>query len=83
MNTQTEQQTTLRDLIFILFKHKIIIAACLFSVTITVFLIISQKVPEYKATTTLLLKFGRENAFRFVNTQMEQILFGILIKKTV
>ena len=65
MNSQTEQQTTLRDLIFILFKHKIIIAACLFSVTTTVYLIVSQKVPKYKATTTLLLKFGRENAFRF------------------
>ena len=53
MTSQTEQQKTIRDIVFLLFKHKIIIAACLFSVAITVFLILSQKVPRYKATTTV------------------------------
>jgi len=64
MNTQTENQPTLRDLVYILFKHKVIIAVCLFSIVTSVILITSTKVKTYKATTTLLLKFGRENAYR-------------------
>jgi uncharacterized protein involved in exopolysaccharide biosynthesis len=64
MNTVTENQTTLRDIIFILFKRKTIILICFFSVIISVTLITGQKKQVYLTSTSLLVKLGRENLFR-------------------
>jgi len=65
MNPQKEYHTTLRDVIFILFKHKILILICLFSVVITVAKITANQIPAYLATTKLLIKIGRENVYQY------------------
>jgi uncharacterized protein involved in exopolysaccharide biosynthesis len=64
MNIQTESLPTVRNLLFILFKHKIIIIICTISVVISVILLTANKPTLYETSTKLLLKPGRESVYR-------------------
>ena len=69
MNFGSDKQTTLRDIIYTLFKHKIIILVCFISVVISVNQLTGKKQDIYKASTSLLVKTGRENLYRFSTPQ--------------
>jgi uncharacterized protein involved in exopolysaccharide biosynthesis len=63
MDTTFEPQGTLRDILYIVFKHKVKICTLFFTVVLTVTagsLIMS---PTYEASSKILLKFGRENVY--------------------
>lgn len=63
MNNENEAQGTLRDLLYVIFKHKtkmiIIFLTVVLTVTIGTFLMS----PVYEASSRLLVKFGRENVY--------------------
>ena len=58
------QAGTLRDFLAILFKHKTRIVAVFFSIVITVTVGTLLLSPTYEATSSVLVKFGRENLYR-------------------
>jgi uncharacterized protein involved in exopolysaccharide biosynthesis len=58
------QAGTLRDFLAILFKHKTKIMVVFFSIVITVTVGTFLLSPTYEATSSVLVKFGRENLYR-------------------
>jgi uncharacterized protein involved in exopolysaccharide biosynthesis len=58
------QAGTLRDFLAILFKHKTKIVVVFFSIVITVTVGTFLLSPTYEATSSVLVKFGRENLYR-------------------
>jgi uncharacterized protein involved in exopolysaccharide biosynthesis len=57
------QQGTLRDLLYVLFKHKSRILIIFFSIVVTVTVGSFIMDPTYEATSKILVKFGRENVY--------------------
>jgi polysaccharide biosynthesis protein PslE len=63
MDTTLEPQGTLRDILHIVFKHKVKICTLFFTVVLTVTAGSLLMSPTYEATSKILLKFGRENVY--------------------
>ena len=63
MDTTLEPQGTLRDIFYIIFKHKVKICILFFTVVLTVTVGSFIMSPTYEATSKILLKFGRENVY--------------------
>ena len=63
MNTAIEPQGTLRDILYIIFKHKKKMLILFFTVVLTVTAGSLLMSPTYEATSKILLKFGRENVY--------------------
>ena len=63
MDTTLEPQGTLRDIFYIIFKHKVKICTLFFTVVLTVTAGSFLMSPTYEATSKILLKFGRENVY--------------------
>ena len=57
------QQGTLRDFLYVLFKHKSKILIIFFSIVVTVTVGSFIMDPTYEATSKILVKFGRENIY--------------------
>ena len=57
------QQGTLRDFLYVLFKHKSKILIIFFSIVVTVTVGSFIMDPTYEATSKILVKFGRENVY--------------------
>ena len=57
------QQGTLRDFLYVLFKHKSRILIIFFSIVVTVTVGSFVMHPTYEATSKVLVKFGRENVY--------------------
>jgi uncharacterized protein involved in exopolysaccharide biosynthesis len=63
MNTTLEPQGTLRDILYIIFKHRVKMLILFFTVVLTVTLGSFLMSPTYEASSKILLKFGRENVY--------------------
>jgi uncharacterized protein involved in exopolysaccharide biosynthesis len=63
MDTTLEPQGTLRDIFYIIFKHKVKICTLFFTVVLTVTAGSFLMSPTYEASSKILLKFGRENVY--------------------
>ena len=61
---QKDQESSLRDFLAILFKHKYIILIIFFTVVATVTIGSFLLAPTYEAKSSLLIKFGREYVYR-------------------
>ncbi len=63
MNTTLEPQGTVRDILYIIFKHKVKMLILFFTVVLTVTAGSFLMSPTYEASSKILLKFGRENVY--------------------
>ena len=63
MDTPFEPQGTLRDILYIIFKHKVKMLILFFTVVLTVTIGSFLMSPTYEASSKILLKFGRENVY--------------------
>ena len=63
MDTPFEPQGTLRDILYIIFKHKVKMLILFFTVVLTVTIGSLLMSPTYEASSKILLKFGRENVY--------------------
>lgn len=63
MDQEQQQQGTLRDLLYVIFKHKAKILTVFFTVVLTVGIGSFVMTPVYEATATILVKIGRENVY--------------------
>jgi capsular exopolysaccharide synthesis family protein len=67
MDTPIEHQDTVRDMFYILFKHKRKIITLFFSIVLTATIGSLLMSPTYEASSKILLKFGRENVYMPIN----------------
>jgi len=65
MTDNTETQATVRDILHILFKHKMKILVLVLCIVPTVVKIVNSRPETYQATTKILVKFGRENIYKY------------------
>jgi len=63
MNPENGAQGTLRDLLYVIFKHKAKMITIFLAVVITVTICSFLMPPVYEASSKILVKFGRENVF--------------------
>ena len=63
MDTTFELQGTLRDLLYIIFKHKRKMLILFLSIVLTVTIGSLLMSPTYEASSKVLVKFGRENVY--------------------
>jgi uncharacterized protein involved in exopolysaccharide biosynthesis len=63
MNSENEAQATLRDLLNVIFKHKVKIITIFITVVVTVTVGSFLMPPVYEASSNILVKFGRENVY--------------------
>ena len=63
MNSENEAQATLRDLLNVIFKHKVKIITIFITVVVTVTVGSFLMPPVYVASSKILVKFGRENVY--------------------
>ena len=63
MNTENGAQGTLRDLLYVIFKHRAKMITIFLAVVITVTICSFLMPPVYEASSRILVKFGRENVF--------------------
>lgn len=63
MNSENEARFTLRELLYIIFKHKGKILTIFFTIVMTVTIGSFIATPVYEATSMILVKFGRENIY--------------------
>jgi len=61
MENEGTTTLSLRDLFYILFKHKVTILVLFFSIILTIFVGVYILPEKYEARATLLIKLGREN----------------------
>ncbi len=57
------KQRTLRDFLYILFRHKAMIVAVFLAVVLTITISSVTTPPTYRASAKILVKFGRENLY--------------------
>ena len=67
MNSENETQGNLRDLLNVIFKHKVKMSIIFLTVVVTVTLGSFLMSPVYEASSKIMLKFGRENVFMPTN----------------
>jgi uncharacterized protein involved in exopolysaccharide biosynthesis len=58
-----ENQGTLRDFLYIIFKHKAKILTIFLAIVLTESIGSFVMAPTYEATAKILVKFGRENVY--------------------
>jgi uncharacterized protein involved in exopolysaccharide biosynthesis len=63
MDTPIELQGTLRDVLYIIFKHKKKMLILFFCIVLTVTIGSLFISPTYEASSKILVKFGRENVY--------------------
>jgi uncharacterized protein involved in exopolysaccharide biosynthesis len=63
MNDIEETQGTLRDFLYVIFKHKAKILTIFLAIVVTVTAGSFIMAPTYEATSKVLVKFGRENVY--------------------
>ena len=61
---QNKTTMSLKDFLTILFKHKWKILVTFVAIVVTITIVTQTLPPIYQATSTLLVKFGRENIYR-------------------
>ena len=63
MNSENEAQATSRDLLNVIFKHKVKIITIFITVVVTVTVGSFLMAPVYEASSKILIKVGRENVY--------------------
>ena len=76
INTETEYQYNLRDLLTLIFRHKVKIVTVFLMVVAVGDAVTFKTAPTYEALSKILIKFGRENVFApTLAAQQGRILF--------